>query len=111
GAVVRRSSRHLTGTRDASHSSVVQPCSVRPGAIAGVTDRYRRGDPASRVGALALGTVRASSCAVPQHGQTPTTTTVGSRTTSGPWRTPSCAVWSADDSAAGSGYLVRQSWW
>ena len=48
--MVRRSSRNSTGTRDASHSFVVQPCSVRPAAIAGVTDRRVCGDPASRVG-------------------------------------------------------------
>ena len=42
--------------------------------------------------APALVTVLASSCAVTRNGNTPTTTTVVSRTTLGPWRTRSCAV-------------------
>src|SRR5712692_4378517 len=50
--------------------------------------------------APALVTVLASSGVVTRNGNTPTTTTVVSRTTSGPWRTRSCAVLTADYSDA-----------
>ena len=60
--------------------------------------------------APALATVLASSCAVTRNGNTPTTTTVVFRTTSGPWRTRSCAVLSADYSDAVSSCPARQNW-
>src|SRR5712691_9737359 len=48
--MVRSWSRNSTGTRYASNSPVVQIWSVRPAAIAGVTGRHIRSDPAPRVG-------------------------------------------------------------
>jgi hypothetical protein len=48
--MVRSWSRNSTGPRSASPSPVVQICSVRPAALAGVTGRHGRGDPAPRVG-------------------------------------------------------------
>src|SRR5262249_35202210 len=60
--------------------------------------------------APALVTVLASSCGVTRNGNTLTTTTVVSRTTSGPWRTRSCAGLSADYSDAGSSCPSRQNW-
>jgi hypothetical protein len=60
--------------------------------------------------ALELATVLASSCAGTPDGKTLTTTTVVSRTRSGPWRTHSCAVSSVDYSDAVSGCPAQQSW-
>src|SRR5713101_6530829 len=60
--------------------------------------------------APALVTVLASPDAVAPDGNTPMTTTIVSQTTSGPWRTRSYAVLTADYSDAGSGCLARQSW-
>ena len=60
--------------------------------------------------APALGIALARSGAVAPDDNTPRTTTIVSQTTSGPWRTRSYVVLTADSSDAGSGCLARQSW-
>src|SRR4029453_11182311 len=60
--------------------------------------------------APALVTVLASPGAVTRNGNTPMTTTIVSQTTSGPWRTRSYAVLSADYSDAVSSCPARQNW-
>src|SRR5713226_10446969 len=59
--------------------------------------------------APAFVTVLASSGVVAPNDNTPMTTTIVSQTTSGPWRTRSCVVFTADYSDAGSGCRARQS--
>src|SRR5262249_53109638 len=61
--------------------------------------------------APALVPARQSAGAVAPDGNTPMTTTIVSQTTSGPWRTHSYAVLTADYSDAGSGCRARQSWY